>query len=302
MVQGALVVWLLAATLLMSAAPASAGPDASKDLQCEAEATIIDRRICYERGLRRNAYAFIPYKPSYFVYSHTDTVNRAPFGTDGGGLENHEVKFQFSFKTRIWSFGPSRLNSLYFGYTQKSWWQMINWDQSAPFRESNYEPEFFLLFPTDGDDSLGMRLRFIQLGLAHHQSNGQSGPRSRSWNRSYVQFIFERGHLYASVKPWIRWHEGAASDDNPHIENYMGDGEVIVLYTRHDGWRLSLKATPNVDSDMRIGVELGVSRPFGDSTNIRWYVQYYDGYGESLIDYDHYTRRVGAGIMLFDWL
>ncbi|UCD36570.1 MAG: phospholipase A [Nitrospiraceae bacterium] len=31
-------------------------------------------------------------------------------------------------------------------------------------------------------------------------------------------------------------------------------------------------------------------------------MQYYNGYGESLIDYNDYVSRVGLGIMITDWL
>ena len=59
------------------------------------------------------------------------------------------MKFQLSLAFPLWR-GILGDNSLLgASYTQKSWWQLSNSKESAPFRETNYEPQLFLGFATD---------------------------------------------------------------------------------------------------------------------------------------------------------
>jgi outer membrane phospholipase A len=118
---------------------------------------------------------------------------------------------------------------LWFGYTQQSHWQVFNKGLSAPFRETNYAPEVFLTLPTDYT-LFGLRGRFASLGLLH-QSNGQSGTLSRSWNRVYAQFGWEYGDRFNLIfQPWYRLKENADDDDNPDIRRHVGDFEAVASY------------------------------------------------------------------------
>ena len=52
--------------------------------------------------------------------------------------------------------------------------------------------------------------------------------------------------------------------------------------------------------EMKGAVELGWSFPLHNK--LKGYVQYHNGYAESLLDYDEINRRVCVGVMLSDWL
>jgi phospholipase A1 len=59
----------------------------------------------------------------------------------------------------------------------------------------------------------------------------------------------------------------------------------------------------NLQSGFESGaVELSWSFPLWNYPYLKGYVQYFSGYGESLIDYDQYVNRIGIGVSLTDWL
>jgi phospholipase A1 len=187
---------------------------------------------------------------------------------------------------------------LFYAYTQRSFWQLYHKALSSPFRETNHEPELFVKFDTDFS-VLGLKNRLFLIGL-NHQSNGRGGVLSRSWNRIYAEFIAERGNFVIALKPWYRIPEDAEDDDNPEIEKYMGYGELLGAY-RLNGHVFSFMFRNNLRGDHNRGaVQFGWSYPI--THNVRVYVQYFNGYGESLVDYNDNANRIGIGVMLFDWI
>ena len=86
----------------------------------------------------------------------------------------------------------------------KSDWQIFNQGRkSAPFRNTDYEPEIFITQPVKADLPFGGKLRMVGAGFAH-QSNGQSRPESRSWNRVYAMAGMEWGKLTVIPRVWMR--------------------------------------------------------------------------------------------------
>ena len=258
---------------------------------------IWNRRI--EDDARREPFTLTARKPNYVLVTYMDEPNQAPYEFTGSAdrLQHQEVKFQLSFQTKMADdlFGGN--GDLWFGYTQLSWWQLFNKDISAPFRETNYEPEFHLSFLTDYR-VLGLKLRSVDGGFVH-QSNGRAEPLSRSWNRVFADFQLVRGDFALGFKPWLRIKEDPATDDNPDIRNYLGWYELRAFY-HWRGQTFSFMGRNLFDGDGRYNAELDWSFPI--KGKLRGMVQWYNGYGESLIDYNFRMNRVGVGVLLTDWL
>ena len=271
----------------------------------EKQPTAVRQRLAMEQAARDNPFLLLPHRPNYILpFAYSVDPNKEPFGLTPGAFDKMEMKFQVSLKVLVSEGFMGGEGNLYAAYTNRSWWQTYNAERSRPFRETNHEPELFLLYDTDWK-VLGMRATSFIAGVSH-QSNGQGGALSRSWNRIYGILVMEKGNAVLSLKPWYRIPEQEKSapddprgDDNPDIHKYMGSTEVGFFY-RKKRHSLTMMLRNNLRSDNRGAVELGWSYPL--TGNIKGYLQVFDGYGESLIDYDHRTTRVGLGILLADWL
>ncbi|TYL49395.1 phospholipase A [Marinomonas sp. IMCC 4694] len=263
---------------------------------------LFQQRENREASTVNNPFVLTPHKPNYFLpIAYTSNPNdRAFLGDDAGteSLDSVEFKFQLSLKFPVAYDIVGRNTSLWFAYTQQAYWQSYNSDISAPFRDTNHEPEAFIVTkPKNG--FLGIKPNYVAYGF-NHQSNGQSGDLSRSWNRFYVDFMFELGDTAFSIKPWYRIPENVELDDNPNIENYYGYGELNLIHVVDD-YTIDVMFRNNLKpSDNRGAIQVGFTFPLWGKT--RGYVQYFNGYGQSLLDYNHQTQSLGVGIMLTNWL
>ena len=261
-------------------------------------------RLARERVDASNPYLFTTHKRNVILpISYTSRLNderyRALTPAFADELRNEEVQFQLSLKVRLNADDLLLPNDgVYFGFTIASWWQLYSKGISAPFRETNYQPEVFYLSPIQRP-MLGGNLAFA-LGFGH-QSNGQIQGFSRSWNRLYAAAIYDRGRFVAAIRPWYRLPEDAKEgpldprgDDNPDILDYYGHAEM-TLGRRGPRRAYALSAHGNPSSG-KGGGEIAASFPaFG---RFRAVVSYFNGYGNSLIDYDHFQQRLGVGLLL----
>ncbi len=273
----------------------------------------LDKRMARERVTEKNRNVLTPHKRNYILpVSYMTNVNSRPFDglkdiddDDGEPINNFEAKYQISLKAPIYKNFSDRDQAIYFAFTLQSYWQLYNKDVSSPFRETNYEPEIFWINFLDDENVLwGDEMAFV-LGVSH-QSNGRSQPNSRSWNRIYANFIWENRGFVFSFKPWYRLPESdkedeldPRGDDNPYIDKYLNHFEFSGVY-RHEEHEFGFMWRNNLNSDNRGAIQLDWSFPIWG--RLRGYAQYFNGYGESLIDYNTHTQRLGIGVLLTDIL
>ena len=279
---------------------------ASGDEANAGKGSLLDSRWELAKDSKLGTFQLRAYKPVYLLPAFwSSDPNQLPSSpnpnnttTTAQAIDNTELKFQLSFKTKVAEnvFGDN--GDIWMGYTQSSRWQAYNSEVSRPFRETNYEPEVMLAF-RNGYSLLGWNGRMTALHL-NHQSNGRSDPLSRSWNRVILNVGLDRDNWALMLRPWYRVPESNSEDNNPDIDDYIGRGDATVVWTR-DGHTLSLTGRHSLRGGERSHGSLQVDYGFPLTNLLRGHLQVFSGYGESMIDYNHKSTHVGLGVSLLDW-
>ncbi|MBH2016402.1 MAG: phospholipase A [Burkholderiales bacterium] len=271
-----------------------------------------------EDGSDCGTFRFRGYRPVSASVVMGDSVNRQPSSPSAGRsattpqpYRHVETRVQLSVRTKLAQGllvhdASARRDSLWFGYTQQSYWQLFSGEISRPFRTTDHEPELIYVYPSDLSLPWNWRLRYSGVGLVH-QSNGQTQPLSRSWNRVYLMAGAELGNRWmVQGRVWERVRESSGDDDNPGIGNTVGRAEVRVQ------WNV------NVDNTLGLTVRHALTRsgagstrlewlrtlgdaPFGRKSNLRLHTQLFSGYGDSLVDYNRRRTTFSVGLSLLDF-
>ncbi|WP_313075137.1 phospholipase A [Melaminivora sp.] len=261
---------------------------------------------------------FRGYRPMTVSVVASSSVNRQPTSDNQDNTAQRpvdyrrsEMRMQLSVRTKLASgllpvADPRLRDSLWFGYTQQSYWQLFSSQISRPFRNTDHEPEIMYVYPTDAALPWGWRWRYSGIGLVH-QSNGQSDPLSRSWNRAYLMTGFEQGDRFSvTARVWKRLRESADRDDNPGISNYIGRAELSLGWNPDRDNRLTLTTRHALAGSGRGSVRLDWLHTLGTHlvgprSNLRLHTQLFSGYGDSLIDYNRRRTVFSVGVSLVDF-
>ena len=243
-------------------------------------------------------FSLQPYKPNYilpFGYRENNYISY-----DTNEYKNYETELQVSLKLGVAKDLLGFDETYYLAYSHQAFMQ--TYIKSSPFRETNYNPEAFVVFPID-DKTSAFHMLSLKFGISH-MSNGQAdtstvqyvdfenpGNRSRSYNSYYAEGTFQYDTLITELKLWARMPESGSTNDNPDLTDYMGFSEIRLSYfLRQHMFTLMQRGSFGT---LRGATELTYSYPL--QNDIYVYAKLFTGYGESLIDYDNYITKFSVG-------
>ncbi|MDA3837653.1 MAG: phospholipase A [Candidatus Delongbacteria bacterium] len=220
-------------------------------------------------------------------------------------FDQWQVKVNSGFKYEL-----VKNTNLFFTYSIAALWEMT--ENSSPFKDINHDLEFFWVTKFGLIPFLNDALVSTKLGY-EHTSNGLddesidyegSTRRSRSVHNLNIQPTFRFGSKYifvVSPKFWIN----TVQRDNPDIGDYYGNFDLhskIIFpnrFTLSSKYRANLKSgNGRTETRLTIPMTWPASWIFGYEPNTYWFFEYFEGYGETLLDYNVYTRSIRAGISL----
>lgn len=275
-----------------------------------------------QKGSDCDTFALRGYRPTTMMWIGSTSVNNQPSTPSPGhtvstpfNYERNETRIQLSVRTKVAKGlltsavdNEAENDSLWVGYTQQSYWQLFNGEISRPFRTTDHEPEVIYIYPHMIDLPGGWKYRLSGLAL-NHQSNGQSLPQSRSWNRVYLMGAAEKdlggdARLTLQGRIWHRLRESSQNDDNPGITDYIGRAELVGAWQINKIHSLGMTVRHSLRSEARGSVKLEwmkASTSIANSAALRYHVQLFNGYGDSLVDYNRRRTVLGIGLSLVDW-
>ena len=249
-----------------------------------------DTTYLYDTDSLRRAWdrgpAFGAYKDNYFI-----------FGTAVGPKPtkaNTNVKFQISIQQRLTRSTLPWHTYLYLFYTQKVFWHVL--ENSMPMTDLNFNPGIGLAKPFFSSQD-GRYIGKLMLVL-EHESNGRDGEESRSWNRVTLGGnIYLDRNIMVNAKIWCPIIDGV---NNKDILKYCGLYQCgIQVMSNNRRFGASLWLTKRLDwNPLNYNAQLELRYRCFPADNLYLFFQYYNGYGEGLLDYNKYTSEARIGICL----
>ncbi|MBE6316764.1 MAG: phospholipase [Bacteroidales bacterium] len=204
---------------------------------------------------------------------------------------NSDVKFQISFQQRLTKSVLPWNTYLYLFYTQKAMWNVF--ERSLPFHDLNFNPGIGLSrYVILKNQLIGKITMMIE-----HESNGRDGTASRSWNKiSWAGEAYVSPNLMAHAKFWIPIIDGQYNKD---ILKYMGVSQAgFQAKSTDDKWVLDMTLVKRQGWNLNFNTIVQLGYRINHNSNQFIMLQYYNGYGESMLDYNQYHSRIRFGLLI----
>ena len=223
------------------------------------------------------------YKDNYFIFGPAigPKITR----------ENTNAKFQVSIAQKLTKSTLPWNTYLYLFYTQKVFWNVL--EESLPMTDLNFNPGIGLAKP------LIVKNRYIgKLTLQlEHESNGRDSIQSRSWNRiTFGANIIVDANLSVHGKIWIPIIDGR---NNKDILDYCGIYQVGTSFiSNNKRWNASLVLVKRRGWNLNYNTIFELGWKLSNNQNQYLFLQYYNGYGEGLLDYNKFHSQLRVGIVI----
>lgn len=223
------------------------------------------------------------YKDNYFIFG--PPIGQRPT------KENTNIKFQISIAQRLTRSTLPWNTYLFLFYTQKVFWNVL--ENSMPMTDLNFNPGVGLVKP------LFVNNRFIGklMLLLEHESNGRDGVKSRSWNKVSVGAnIMIDPNFIVHGKAWIPIVDGMYNKD---ILDYCGIYQIGTSFFSPDrrfGASVTLVKRRGWSLNYNTIVELNYRLFKRDNQYL--FLQYYNGYGEGMLDYKQFHSMLRIGLVI----
>lgn len=223
------------------------------------------------------------YKDNYFTVG--TVVGKKPT------RENSDVKFQISIAQRLTKSVLPWHTYLYLFYSQKTVWNVF--EESMPMRDMNFNPGIGWTKPFF---SKGRYVGKMSL-ILEHESNGRDGEASRSWNKiSLSGSVIIDEWIMVHGKFWIPIVDGMNNKDILDYSGLYQHGVEISTPDRKFIWDLTLVKRRGWNLSFNTSLEF--SWRVHKKSNQYLFVQYYNGFGENLLDYNKFRSRLRVGIVI----
>ncbi len=236
-----------------------------------------------KRAFADQHYYFGLYKDNYFIFG--PPIGYKPDKT------NTNIKFQISIAQKLTKSTLPWGTYLYLYYTQKVFWNVL--ENSMPMTDLNFNPGIGLAKP------IFIKDRFIgKVSLTlEHESNGRDSIWSRSWNKVTLGgSVMIDPNLTIYGKFWIPIIDG---ENNRDILKYCGIYQVGWSYrSPNQKFSCSLSLVKRLGNVFNFNTTFEVAYRWSRKSNQYLFAQYYNGYGEGLLDYKKFHSQLRIGIVI----